>query len=331
MKPPALLQRYRDPIEAGLVKALQGESLLYRVLRYHVGLEDEQGRAVRRAGKLLRPSLVLFTAEELGGKVAEGLPAALALEMIHNFSLIHDDIQDRDRTRRGRPTVWSQHGIAQAINAGDLMLARAFSVAQDATSKREITTLLVEAATEMIEGQAFDLAFEGEIVGIEPYLEMVDKKTGALMRCAFHLGALIAQAAAGVIEQLVALGRELGRAFQIRDDLLGIWGDGEITGKPQGSDIRRKKASLPMAILFERASDDQRSVLRGVYDREEIASHDVASVMRLMEELDVRRIGEGMMLKHLDWARTHLMALPFSDQGKKEMDAFLDYLARRKR
>ena len=329
MTTPRFLSRYTSLIEGGLRVALAGDSLLYAILRYHVGLEDEHGAPALALGKLIRPSLVLFTTEELGGDIEQALPAAIGLELVHNFSLIHDDIQDHDEMRRGRKTVWSLYGIAQAINAGDLM--QALAVAQGARAGKEIVAALVEAAVAMIEGQGLDLAFEEKEVDVASYLDMIDKKTGALIRCAFRMGGLVVGAPTDVTRSLVEVGRDLGRAFQIRDDLLGIWGNGTVTGKPQGSDIRRKKKSLPVAVAFMQACGEDRDSLTGIYSREEIDDKDVERVIALMERANVRQTCEEQVSVHLAQARARLATLPFSERGIEEMGELIDYLARRKR
>lgn len=326
---PRILTRYRAQIEEGLLNSLKGGSLLYAILRYHVGLEDERGTPAKNMGKLLRPSLVLFTAEELGGEMARALKGALALELIHNFSLIHDDIQDCDPTRRGQPTVWKRYGVAQAINLGDLM--QALAVTQALTVGKEAMSVLMEATVEMIEGQGFDLDFEGKAVGVNSYLKMIDKKTGALIRCAFRMGGLIACVPSGVVKDLGEMGKELGRAFQIRDDLLGIWGDKAITGKPQGTDICRKKRSLPVAIALARASGEERDLLGEVYAKEKILAADVKCVIAVMERLGVRSLAEEQIADHLDRAGTWLAKIPFSQRGKEEMKELIDYMAIREK
>ena len=326
---PRLLARYRDQIKAGLADVLQGEGLLYAILRYHVGLEDERGVAGNHMGKLLRPSLVLFTAEQLGGKVNRALPAALGLELVHNFSLIHDDIQDADRTRRGRPTVWSRYGVDQAINAGDLM--QALAVSQALLASKDAGQALLGATVEMIEGQGLDLDVEAKVVGVAPYLEMIDKKTGALIRCAFRLAAVVASAPTKIEEALVELGREMGRAFQIHDDLLGVWGDGAVTGKPQGSDIRCKKKTLPAAIVLSRVSGADRALLQDIYNKETLSDEDVKKATGVMDQVGARQVGEQMVVDHLGQARAWLAKVPFSESGKEEMEELIDYLARRQR
>lgn len=329
MTTPRFLLRYTSRIEGGLRVALAGDSLLYAILRYHVGLENEHGAPTLAPGKLIRPSLVLFTTEELGGNIEQALPAAIGLELVHNFSLIHDDIQDHDEIRRGRKTVWNLYGIAQAINAGDLM--QALAVAQGARAGREIVAALVEATVAMIEGQGLDLAFEEEEVDVASYLDMIDKKTGALIRCAFRMGGLLAGSPIDVVQDLVEMGRDLGRAFQIRDDLLGIWGNGTVTGKPQGSDIRRRKKSLPVSMAFAQACGEDRDLLTEVYFRKEIEDEDVERVIALMERANVRQACEEQVSAHLEQARARLATLPFSERGIEEMNELIDYLVRRKR
>ena len=334
MDTPRVLHLYRDELERGLAAALRGDSLsdldpLYPILRYHVGLCDENGREVKALGKMLRPSLLLFTARELGGDLDRALPAAVALELVHNFSLIHDDIQDQDELRRGRPTVWKLIGAAQAINAGDLMYSLAMENAL--LSGVDAAGEILAAAREMIEGQGFDLAFEERWVDTRSYTDMIDKKTGALIRCAFRAGGILAEAGEEVLSALTSLGTGLGRAFQIRDDLLGVWGDGDVTGKPQGSDIRRKKKSFPVVLAMQRADDEGEDTLKRVYDQREITSDDVERMIALMERLGVRKSGEEEVERHLAAASEALARLPFSTEGKEMMNELIVYLARREK
>jgi len=325
----AALIRYRKAIETGLRQALGGETKLLSILRYHVGVTDIGGRPVDAMGKLLRPGLVLLTAEHLGGEHDDALPAAVALEFVHNFSLIHDDIEDRDRTRRGRPTVWALHGVNQAINAGDLMLSIAIRTALAASSAA--VEKLIDATAEMIEGQSLDLEFESRTASVNDYLEMIDHKTGALLRCAFELGAMTAGADEVVRSRLVEMSRGIGRAFQIQDDLLGIWGNGELVGKPQGSDIRRRKKSFPVAVAFERVPMGERDRLASIYEQGEVPEEDVQWVIALLDSLNVRSEGERWVNEQLKRARLTLDHLPFSESGRKEMEQLIGHLAGRKK
>lgn len=324
-----LLHRYRTATEEGIAKALAGSTSLLSILRYHAGLEGVDGKPEKAMGKLLRPSLVLFTAEQLGASVDSALPAAVALELVHNFSLIHDDIQDCDRTRRGRPTVWALHGVNEGINAGDLMLSIAVRTAL--TTGTETADILLRATEQMIEGQSRDLDFETRPVAVDEYLEMIDRKTGALLRCAFELGASLAGAGLDVARQLAAMSLGIGRAFQIQDDLLGIWGNGDLLGKPKGSDIRRRKKSFPVAVAFERADAPQRERLAAVYAQSHVSEDDVAWVIGQLEDLDVRAEGEKWVRGQLDDARVALAEIPFDDEGRQEMNELIDYLAGREK
>jgi len=324
-----ILDAHRDEIRTAIAEALHGDTPLRKELRVHVGLEDEGGRAIDGMGKLLRPSLVLFVSDELGVPTAEALPAAVGLELAHNFSLVHDDIQDQDRTRRGRPTVWARCGIPEAINAGDLLHAIAAIVVQRAGG--EAAAALAAATTEMIEGQSLDLAFEKRSATVDEYLGMVDKKTGALLRCAFELGGIVAGANAKVRERLGSLGSAVGRAFQIQDDLLGVWGNGDVVGKPRGSDVRRRKKSFPVVVAFARAAATDRARLETIYASEPVSEADVRWVIATMERLGVRDEGAAKVREYLAEAEAGLDALPLSPMGKSEARSLFGYLAGRER
>ena len=174
-----LLEENRGLLLEALRDALAAPSTLSALVRQHVGVEDDRGHPSDAAGKLLRPSLVLFVATQLGASREHAVPAAVALELVHNFSLVHDDIQDRDRTRRGRPTLWVAHGEAEAINAGDLL--HAMAAREVARCGAAAAACLAQATVDMIEGQSLDLSYEGRFVAIDEYLAMIDRKTGALL------------------------------------------------------------------------------------------------------------------------------------------------------
>jgi len=180
------LQPYRNDIRAGLVQALHGDDATRQMLRYHVGLETAKGASADALGKLLRPSLVLFVAEELGTDRQAALPAAIALELIHNFSLIHDDIEDEDVRRRGRATVWSLIGVAKAINAGDLMITLA--LLEGVKASPEAVTCLLDAMRDLVDGQSLDLDFESRWVTPPEYRAMIqiDQEIGLFRRGTGH-------------------------------------------------------------------------------------------------------------------------------------------------
>ena len=319
-----LLSRYRPTIVEGLRRVLSGEGPLRNVLRYHVGLEDEFGGSTEAPGKLIRPSITLFIAEELGGDAEAALPAAVALELVHEFSLIHDDVQDGDEMRRGRPTVWSLWGESQAINAGDLMLALAMTEAR--TAGVEALGRLLDAVIGMVEGQALDVSFEERWPDMAEYIAMVDKKTGALFRCACESGAIIVGAPRGVRDRLNGLGRELGRAVQIRNDLLGVWGSESELGGPIGADLRRRKKSYPVVAAAGRADDGERRILEAAFAAETLSDEALRRIVETMEQLGVREDGAHEVNAHLVDVLSESERLPISEDGVQELRELCDSL-----
>jgi geranylgeranyl diphosphate synthase type I len=238
---------------------------LHYMLAYHLGWEGE-GAGASTTGKRLRPLITLLTTQASDGDWHNSLPAAACVELIHNFSLIHDDIEDNSPTRRGRQTVWSRWGVPQAVNAGDAM----FSLAHLALLRLAETTsieiafqaaqVVHQTCLGLTKGQFLDISFESHSdVSIEDYWQMSRGKTAALFAACFELGALCAGAAAERCAAYHRLGESLGLAFQALDDLLGIWGDPKRTGKSAASDLLEGKKTLP--VLFgvnKRGNFDQR-------------------------------------------------------------------------
>jgi geranylgeranyl diphosphate synthase type I len=251
---PAVLGRARDAVAPALRAALGTLSAELRpAAAYHHGFADADGRPTGGdGGKGFRPALVLLSAEAAGGTVAAGVPGAVAIELVHNFSLIHDDVIDEDAERRHRPTVWTLFGIGAAVIVGDALLALAQQVVLDPARILGESQLpadpsaaarrIADATAAMIAGQALDMAFESEDeVSVERCLAMESGKTGALLGCA----------PSETVAALDRFGSELGLAYQAVDDLLGIWGDPETTGKPTYSDLRQHKKSLPISAALE--------------------------------------------------------------------------------
>lgn len=269
---PALLTRYTGLIEAGLRRAsLPSRSHLGRMAGYHLGYLSADGRAgVADGGKRLRPTLSLWACEALGGDPVWALPAAVSVELIHNFTLIHDDIQDGDEQRRHRPTVWSIWGMAQGINAGDGMLAVAMRtlLAPGVFSDRRMRAAhaLTAAVVDVVEGQCLDISLEGTAAVSEAtYLRLATAKTGALMGASLSAGAILAGADDRVIRNFDDAGRLLGLAFQIRDDWLGTWGDPLLTGKGRNGDLERRKLTYPVVAAFAVAQPPRRRELRRLF------------------------------------------------------------------
>lgn len=225
---------------------------LREIFYYHLGYEEKNIIAGAQ-GKRIRPLLVLLTAEAAGGDWRSALPAAAAVELLHNFSLIHDDIEDHSQTRRGRLTVWAKWGEALAINAGDAMYALALSALDrliDTTGRLaalEAYRILTDTCIRLTGGQHLDISFEDvKSLPLEAYWPMVSGKTGSLISACVRLGAVCAGADSKTIDALHTFGHSLGVSFQIQDDLLGIWGVATETGKSSVNDLATGKKTLPI-------------------------------------------------------------------------------------
>jgi geranylgeranyl diphosphate synthase type I len=227
---------------------------MLRIAGYHFGWWDEDGRAEQaNGGKAIRPTLVLLSAEAVGGVLAAAVPAAVAVELVHNFSLLHDDVMDGDLTRRHRPTAWRVFGLNAAILAGDALLTLALDVlaASGHPAATDGTRMLSAAVQDLVEGQHADLAFEQRAeIELADCLSMAEQKTAALMGCACAVGASFGGGSPEQIRLLRGFGTHLGLAFQHVDDLLGIWGDPAVTGKSVYSDLRSRKKSLPVVAAL---------------------------------------------------------------------------------
>lgn len=244
-------QRLTRPLLSDAVDTLPPELRL--MVGYHLGWWDTRGGTTRgEPGKGLRPALVLSAAAAVGCPAQAAVHAAAAVELVHNFTLVHDDVMDEDAMRRGRPTVWRVWGVDDAILAGDAMHSLAIWLLAEAPAAA-LTGIarLEDAVIELCLGQHYDCAFEtGREVTVEDCLETLRHKGSALLGCACALGALCAQAPPDVVATMDRFGRELGVAFQLVDDLIGIWGDPTRTGKPVGSDLLRHKRSLPVVAAL---------------------------------------------------------------------------------
>lgn len=242
-----------DPTLRKAVDSLTGLERL--VVGYHLGFVDDRGNPVAgEGGKRLRPTLTLLGARAAGIEPGSVVSAAAAVELTHNFSLVHDDIMDRDATRRHRPTVWALWGQATAILAGDALQALAFEAVVESGAGGTIPAVQLLTATtrELIRGQVLDMQFESRPqVSYTQCRDMAGAKTGALLACSSAIGALLGGANDAVVTALAAYGQHLGLAFQIVDDLLGIWGDPATTGKSNHSDLRAKKHTLPLTWAWE--------------------------------------------------------------------------------
>ncbi|MEY9846687.1 polyprenyl synthetase family protein [Streptacidiphilus sp. MAP5-3] len=230
------------------------------VSAYHFGWTDAEGRPTKGdSGKAVRPALALLSARAAGAPASVGVPGGVAVELVHNFSLLHDDLMDGDETRRHRATVWTVFGPAQAILVGDAMMALANAILLETATQGTATAVdagravqrITTATLKLIDGQAQDLSFEHrDRVSVEECLEMEGNKTGALLAVSASIGAVLAGMDDKAADALERYGYHLGLAFQAVDDLLGIWGETEVTGKPNFGDLRQRKKSLPVSAAL---------------------------------------------------------------------------------
>ncbi|TDD10177.1 polyprenyl synthetase family protein [Saccharopolyspora terrae] len=279
---------------------------------YHFGWWDEHGRSTQASGgKALRATLVFLTAEAVGGSAPSALPAAAAVELVHNFSLLHDDVIDHDATRRHRPTAWSVFGTSAAILAGDALVSLASDVLAESTHPAGLRgiRMLNSAIQVLIEGQITDIAFEQRTdVDLHECQRMAQAKTGTLLGAACELGVLFGGGTSGQAQHLRTYGENLGLAFQHVDDLLGIWGDPEVTGKPAYSDLHGRKKTLPIvAALKSRTPAGNELAAR--YQRDEpLAQAELIEVAELVDTAGGRVWSQGQADQLLAEAQRHLHA-----------------------
>lgn len=338
---PSMFERYRAGIRHSLRDGLfQQHSPVYDMLRYYMGWVDENGRPHQAMeGKALRPTLCLFACEAVGGAVKGAMPSATALEFIHNFSLIHDDIQDRDETRHNRKTLWAVWGEPKALVAGNVLrivadrcLHQLLDAGVDHERAFAAVGLLTEAYLEMIEGQYLDLHFEGRHdIAMSDYMNMISRKTGALIRCSLNLGALVGAQQQGVADSFKECGRALGYVFQIIDDVLGVWGDADTTGKPVGADIRRKKNSYPVVLAMEMSNNSDSELLNGIYQKKHLDDTDVESVLDVMDRLEVRTHAQHEAERYAEAAMASLASVELSTDARGEMEDLTHFLLVRDR
>ncbi|MEU3526090.1 family 2 encapsulin nanocompartment cargo protein polyprenyl transferase [Streptomyces sp. NPDC038707] len=255
----AQLERTRTLVYPELRAAVESlPGAMRRIGLYHFGWQHADGTpAAGNAGKAIRPALVLAAAAALGGPAARAaaVRAAAAVELVHNFTLLHDDVMDRDTTRRHRPTAWTVFGDTDAILAGDALQALALRLLAEDPHPASVPAAarLAACVVELCEGQHADTALEQrapDAVTLDEVLAMAEAKTGALLGCACALGALYAGAGAEEVAALDGFGRQAGLAFQLIDDVIGIWGDPRHTGKPAGADLAARKKSLPVVAAL---------------------------------------------------------------------------------
>jgi geranylgeranyl diphosphate synthase type I len=306
------LVRDRDPSTQGV----------YEMVRYHLGL-DGSGAA---AGKRMRPLLGLLAYASITGGYEPALPGAAAVELGHNFSLVHDDIEDGDIERRHRPTLWARHGIPQAINTGDMLfslsrvaLHRLTDLGFSDAKVLRLMRLYDTTCVALCEGQYIDIwtSEHDESMSVELYFDMIGRKTAALISASIEAGALLATDDEAVIARYRAFGWALGLAFQLNDDLLGIWGQEQSTGK-EPTDLARHKKTLPVIYALEHAGPEDRDRLRTLQAAAAPTTTELAEIVAILERNGAREYTRDQARRHRDEALAELDAAGTVDAAARE-------------
>jgi geranylgeranyl diphosphate synthase type I len=336
----ALHERYHNALHDTLLTAVPGTGPMTVLTRYQMGWVDQNGVPTNGGshhGKALRPTLCLAVCEAAGGDWHRALPCAAALEIIHNFSLVHDDIQDGDTERRHRPTVWFLWGKRKGLMAGNGLLAHAMKTVScldthgfSAQTQLRATAILSERCLQMIEGQYLDLSYEERLdIGVHGYIEMVKRKTGALLQGAAELGALMAECNDNTVGQMGRFGLFLGVAFQIRDDILGIWGDASVTGKAAGNDIWRRKKSYPIVFALANVEGAAKQQMQNMYLKPEIEGGDVEHVLSILENVGARERSQALAEQLAQDALKELEPVTISKWGRETLEGLVHFLVNR--
>jgi geranylgeranyl diphosphate synthase type I len=296
---------------------------LYRMVRYHLGLDGEAPR-----GKRLRPLIGLLAYQSIAGDHVRALPGAVAVELGHNFSLVHDDIEDHGRERRHRPALWTLSGTAQAINTGDTLftlsrmaLYRLRDEGFDDARVLRLMRLYDETCLDLCEGQFMDIwaSEHDEWMSVADYFDMIGRKTAALIAGSAEAGAILASDDEAVIGAYRRFGFALGLAFQLNDDLLGIWGDAAVTGKAT-SDIAERKKTLPLIYAREAAEPADAARLRTILANgtTPVSPAEVDEVLAILERTGARAYTRDRVQAHRDEAMAEMEALRFADGAALE-------------
>jgi geranylgeranyl diphosphate synthase type I len=360
------LQRYQPEILASLqsiVKRALASSALQEVsdlapfygqMQYHLGWVDSNFSPVSgNPGKLMRPTLLLLAYEATGEQIVEdtmdenasshlsrALPAATAIELTHNFTLIHDDIEDGDRERRHRSTLWDVWGIPQAINTGDGMFALARYALWDVVDAGvdpyvavQLGAVLDKACLVLAEGQYLDISFEKqEDISVAMYVDMIGRKTAALMGCAAEMGAMLGTRDAETIFRLRSFGNAIGTAFQVRDDMLGVWASTEELGKTPAGDIYRRKKSLPVLHALESSKPSDQSFLRQIYSQNTpVTSTQVEGVLAVFDQSQTREYCSAFLIEQCRKADEALVDIPrnsnaIAERAISDMDMLVRFV-----
>lgn len=296
-------------------------------------LYDAAGHLIVHGGKRLRPYMVIKSCQILGGKTSNAMHAASAVEMVHNFTLVHDDIMDNDEMRHGVPTVHKKFGMPIAILAGDVLFSKAYQVISESNLSPNATTQLVsrlaKACVDVCEGQLLDvkMAEEKRIPTESEYITMIGKKTAALFDVSCAMGAICATNKKKDILNLSSFGRNLGIAFQITDDLIGVMGDSKITKKPVGNDLREGKKSLPILMAIKSAKGEDKKIILKAFGKSKVSKIELTKAVEVIRSLGIEENVRNQALKYAEKAEKALSK--YSGSAKSELTTLLDFVVKR--
>jgi geranylgeranyl diphosphate synthase type I len=310
------LESYASTVNEFILRSLEGKPK---------ELYQASSHLIRTGGKRLRPFMVIKSCEMLGGTVKRALPAAAAVELVHNFTLVHDDIMDNDEMRHGTTTVHRYYGMPLAILAGDILFSKSFQIITFNGRKAgipdsDITNMVAQlsrACTEICEGQATDIGYasSSKLPSVQQYIDMIGKKTAALFEVSCALGALSApDHTSRDIQNLSSFGRNIGIAFQLVDDLIGVVGDPKLTGKAAGNDIREGKKTYPILLALKNAKGEDKDRILRVFGSKSASSTDIKEAVRVISDIGIEQDVR-------DAARKHMYDALKSIEGYSDSDA----------
>lgn len=289
---------------------------------------------ITHGGKRLRPYLVIKSCEIVGGTAKKAMPAAAAIEMVHNFTLVHDDIMDNDELRHSVPTVHTKFGMPVAILAGDVLFSKAFETISANPKLPKGTNIslvssLAQACTEVCEGQILDItmAKSKKLPTEKQYITMIEKKTSALFAASCAMGAICATANKKDVTNLSSFGKNLGIAFQIVDDLIGIIGDSKFTKKPVGNDIREGKKSLPLLIALNIAKSHKKDTILNAFGNHNISKSELDLAVKAIVSIGIEKTVRKKAMRYSNDAKKSLAS--YDGPAKKDLISLLDFVVKR--
>jgi geranylgeranyl diphosphate synthase type I len=324
-----------DEISAVVIRV--NEDLQRLSSNYPDSLSKAAFHLIRLGGKRLRPFVLVKCCELVGGNAEDALPAAVAVELLHNFTLIHDDVMDRDDFRHAAPTVHKVYGEPAAIIAGDMLFALVFNHVCEAfwrrniapSSAQRVIQVLSEAAITICEGQWMDMSLQNRNdIPEETYLSLAAKKTGSLYLASAAVGGIVGGAKGEVIKRLSSYGEKVGQAFQVVDDLLGAVGDPKKTGKPVGSDIRNGKSTIIFLHALRTATPENRKIIMNAFGRHDASKGDVSEALEALERVGSIEYGRMKARELSEQAKAELSSFP-SSESRVLLDDFSDFVVSR--